>query len=535
MHINDIENIMNYLFSAALKKCGNFEDAEDLTSEVLLAALKFPHEINDMKKWLSSVLNHKYYDMLRRKYKLPTISINLVSEDIPEPEEKQEDVPSAEEIRREVAFLSGKYREVIVRHYLNGEKVQSIANKLGIPKGTVLSRLSTGREQMRKGLDSMERYEKQSYQPERLEITCNGCMGLNGEPCSLVGNDILKQNILIAAYQKPVTCVEIALALGIHTAYIENAVNGLVSSELMQRKGDKVFTDFMIITPEQALKGLDVQIEFSKRHYNVIWNLISRFIAEIKEMTKNLYLAESEQRKLEYFFVLHLFSTGTYQAVQRIVPSKEVFPLRPDGGKWIAFGNQYPLDFDFENYRFSKYCYGGERCSYEENFFSSKSVDLHIYDAQPDLNKYQHGEKMLDDEIFMKMLYVIYKGIPFNYTGIDPMYLSRIPHLVECRVLHMKNDTPKLDIPVISRQKYAELDKLRIRKIYEFADMFEPLLREIMPELKIDVPKHLEGRVAESRKYKCYAFPMAIIKEAMEKGDFYSKNCTPPMVMVIEE
>jgi RNA polymerase sigma factor (sigma-70 family) len=180
MHINDIENIMNYLFSAALKKCGNFEDAEDLTSEALLAALKYPNEINDMKKWLSSVLNHKYYDMLRRKYKLPTISINLVSEDIPEPEEEQEDVPSAEEIRREVAFLSGKYREVIVRHYLNGEKVQSIANKLGIPKGTVLSRLSTGREQMRKGFDSMERYEKQSYQPERLEITCNGCMGLNG-------------------------------------------------------------------------------------------------------------------------------------------------------------------------------------------------------------------------------------------------------------------------------------------------------------------------------------------------------------------
>lgn len=41
MHINDIENIMNYLFSAALKKCGNFEDAEDLTSETLLAALNF--------------------------------------------------------------------------------------------------------------------------------------------------------------------------------------------------------------------------------------------------------------------------------------------------------------------------------------------------------------------------------------------------------------------------------------------------------------------------------------------------------------
>lgn len=135
----------------------------------------------------------------------------------------------------------------------------------------------------------------------------------------------------------------------------------------------------------------------------------------------------------------------------------------------------------------------------------------------------------------MKMLYVIYKGIPFNYTGIDPMYLSRVPHLAECGIFRMEDDKPRLNIPVISKQKYDELDKLRIKKIYEFADMFEPLLREIMPELKIDVPKHLEGRVAEFRKYTCYAFPMAVIKEAMENGDFYTENCTPPMVMVIEE
>ena len=535
MHINDIENIMNYLFSAALKKCGNFEDAEDLTSETMLAALKYPNEIKDIKKWLSAVLNHKYYDMLRRKYKLPMVSINLISEDIPDFKEEQADAPSDDEIRREVAYLSGKYRGGIVRHYLNGEKVQNIADKLGIPKGTVLSRLSTGREQIRKGFDSMERYKKQSYQPERLEITCNGCTGLNNEPFSLTEGDMLKQNILIAAYEKPITCVEIALALGIPTAYIENAVNDLIKSELMQRKGDKVFTDFMIATPEQILKSLDVQIEFSKKNYNTIWSLVREFIEEINVSTKDLNLRESEQRKLEYFFVLHLFSNGIYQAVQRIVPSKEEYPLRPDGGKWIAFGNRYPLDFDFENYRFAKYCYGGERRSYEENFFSSKSVDLHIYDAQPDLNKYQHGDTLLSDEMFMKMLYVIYKGIPFNYTGLDPIYLERIPHLAEGGILRMENGIPQLDIPVISKQKYDELDKLRINKIYEFADMFEPLLREIMPEMKINIPKHLEGRVAEFRKYSCYAFPVAVIKEAMEKGDFYTENCTPPMVMVIEE
>ena len=98
------------------------------------------------------VLNHKYYDILRKKYKLPTISMNALLEDglssentsytelLYEPDftdiEKVATTPTADEIRREVAYLSGKYREVIVRHYLNGEKVQDIADSLEIPKGT---------------------------------------------------------------------------------------------------------------------------------------------------------------------------------------------------------------------------------------------------------------------------------------------------------------------------------------------------------------------------------------------------------------
>lgn len=65
--------------------------------------------------------------------------------------------------------------------------------------------------------------------------------------------------------------------------------------------------------------------------------------------------------------------------------------------------------------------------------------------------------------------------------------------------------------------------------------MFEPLLREIMPKMKISIPKHLESRVAEFSKYTCYAFPDVVIKEAMEKGDFYTENCTPPMIMAIDE
>lgn len=538
MHITNIEQHMNYLFSAALKISGNFQDAEDLTSEVLLAALNYPKEIKDLKSWLSGVLNHKYYDMLRKKYKQPTVSINLVEEALLLYEDNSshtEDTPSEEEIRREVAYLSGKYREVIVRHYLNGEKVQDIADALNIPKGTVLSRLSTGREQMKKGFDSMERYEKQSYQPEKLELSCNGSMGINHEPWSLVEGDLMKQNILIAAYEKPVTCVEIALALGIPTAYIENAVSDLLASELMQRKGDKVFTDFMMTTPEQALSALDVQIDFAWKHYPVIWDFISDFRRRLNKITRDFCLAENEQRKLEYFYILHLFSCGIYQAMQRLVPSKEEFPLRPDGGKWIAIGNRFPLDFSFEHYKLLDYSYGGERISQEESFFSSKSVSLLIYDSPPDQNKYQHGPVHLGDDILMKLLYVIDRGIPFPYTGLDPLYLQDIPHLVDCGVLRMEQDKPEPAIPVITKEQVLRINEFFMPYIFAFADLLEPLLREALPELKIPVPKHLKHRVAEFRTYRHNQIPMAVIKEAVAKGEFCLEQHTPPMVLVIED
>ena len=51
------------LLSAALNKCGNLEDAQDLTQDTLLAALTYlsnGNPINDIRGWLLTVLNRKF-------------------------------------------------------------------------------------------------------------------------------------------------------------------------------------------------------------------------------------------------------------------------------------------------------------------------------------------------------------------------------------------------------------------------------------------------------------------------------------------
>lgn len=532
----EINNYVEYLFALALHKCGNLHDAEDLTQDTLLAAYQYLHrggEIANMKYWLTSTLSHKWNDKLRKKYRLPTISIDMIPDDVED--DVKVDGPTAEEVRREVAYLAKLQREVIVRHYLQGEKVQSIADELGVPKGTVLSRLSSGREQMRKGFEEMEKYDKQSYRPERLDIGCHGCQGFHDEPWSLVANDLMKQNILIAAYDNPITVVEISKALGIPTAYVETAVNDLLKSELMEESGNKVFTDFMITTPEQLLRGLDVEIDLVERNYDILLKFINEYLDELGSLPLVNSLSECKQKKLKYYFILHLFSHAIYVATQRIVPSKEEYPVRPDGGRWIAVGSRYPEDFDFNNYRFGKYCYGGERGTYWERFLNSKSIDLKVYDTQPDLNLYQHGPIEINDDNLAKLLYIISREIPFDNTGFNLMFCEDIPHLIKCGVLGEDNGKLFVNLPMLTPNEYKLLDEIRSKYMMHLADILEPLLREVFPKLKIAIPEHLKGRVAEFRQYSCYAIPMAFIKKAIMLGDFDDKGATPPMVFVVDD
>lgn len=537
MRLEQPENDMEFLFSAALRKSGSIEDAEDLTQEVLLAALRHPGEIANRKAWLSAVLSHKYYDLLRQKYKLPTVSIDLMPEEAePADDPADSDRPDAAAVRREVAHLAEKYREVIVRHYLYGEKVQQIAEQMGLPRGTVLSRLAAGREQMKKGLDVMDAYEKHSYQPERLDVSCNGREGLHGEPWSLVADDMMKQNILIAAYEKPLTCVEIARGLGIPTAYIERAVRDLLSSQLMAQTGTRVFTDFLITSPEQMLRVLDGQIAFAQRHYTAIWNCIREAEAALERLGWYSAMPAAWQRKCAYYFLLHVFSTALYTAVRRLVPAEENFPDRPGGGRWIAQGSRYPQDFDFAQYRFRHYTYGGERRSEYEACLGEKSICLHVYDTQPDLNRYEQGPVPIRDDKLCMLLYLVYKGISIDAVGFEPAYLRAIPHLAACGVFRYENGKARVDIPVISKAAYQEMDRLRIDAMNRLAEVLTEPLRRALPEMKLPVPAHLRSRVAAFRQYSCYAIPMAVIREAVEKGDFPEEawQSRPPMVLVIE-
>lgn len=188
MKKEELMQYYDYLIRLANSKCDSRSDAEDLVSDTVLAAivyLKKGGSIDHPKTWLSNVLAHKHNERLRKKYRSP---ITVCLDDIQSLaiEDKDDDLSEEEQaaVRKELNYLSYINREVMVRFYYGNQSVEEIAEALGVPKGTVKSRLFAGRDQIKKGLTNMK--VKENQLPGRLLLSYGGAEGLNGEPYSLI-------------------------------------------------------------------------------------------------------------------------------------------------------------------------------------------------------------------------------------------------------------------------------------------------------------------------------------------------------------
>ena len=387
MQSKELENYIEFLLSAALQRCGNIYDAEDLTQDTLLAALSYMargRDIQDVKAWLLVVMGRKFNDMLRKRYKQPIVSIgddfDIVDENAMIQLNDEDD--EAENVRKAVAYLAKNYREVIVRYYMNGQSVSQIASELGIPEGTVKSRLHLGRDHVKKGISDMEKYSKQSYSPITLHVSYSGNPGLNGEPITLIKNDLIAQNILWLAYSKPVTIEEIALSIGIPVAYVEPIVEKLVDGELMKKIGNKVYTDFMISTLDDKEKHIPAQKKCVHENFELFWNAIEKALVKLRQFEFYERCSFDARNSLELYVAFNCLDYGTYMTFSEIFNAEQQFNERPNGGRWIAFGHVNFKEFDYKDHiELLAHSYSGERVARFDKYANCEMLEMHVYGA----------------------------------------------------------------------------------------------------------------------------------------------------------
>jgi RNA polymerase sigma-70 factor (ECF subfamily) len=296
---------------------------------------------------------------MREKYKLSVVSYDapFLGEEPSYLESGFDDLiakEDAQEVRRELAFLAKTYRDVLVLYYMKDRSVKEIAEALGIPKGTVLSRLDAGRQKMKakmleRGESKMEKYQEKSWQPERLAMSMNGRCGMKGEPFSCVRSS-MEQNILITAYEKPLTVTEIAQAMSVAAAYVEDSVNHLVAQELMVRMGSganaKVATDFVILNIEDEVKWTRTSLEFAKETFDIANDIYMEMVGEYRKIPGFNVMNDTQ---LYCMAVLSARLNFEGNLAEELVGEQdfENYPDRPNYGKWIALGTRSPQHFDY--------------------------------------------------------------------------------------------------------------------------------------------------------------------------------------------
>ncbi|WP_406698714.1 sigma-70 family RNA polymerase sigma factor [Singulisphaera sp. Ch08] len=129
------------------------EDAFQATFLVLASKVHAIRNRDSMAGWLHGVARRVAQrakaDAGRRRNKERRAAI-LAS--VHSPEDSQGPSESWPELHEEIAQLPERYREPIVLCYLEGLTTEAAAQRLGCPKGTVLSRLSRAKERLRKSL-----------------------------------------------------------------------------------------------------------------------------------------------------------------------------------------------------------------------------------------------------------------------------------------------------------------------------------------------------------------------------------------------
>jgi RNA polymerase sigma-70 factor (ECF subfamily) len=141
------------LEAVARKLCRNAADASDLfqdTCERALRSIASLKNEDSARAWLVKILRNRHFDRCRSPWKVLSV------ESPPEPPVPDEPSPwervTIEDLHRAIEALSEPFRSVAILHDVDGLSNDEIAQKLGVPYGTVATRLHRAHERVKEFL-----------------------------------------------------------------------------------------------------------------------------------------------------------------------------------------------------------------------------------------------------------------------------------------------------------------------------------------------------------------------------------------------
>ncbi len=143
------------LYGFALRSLGDAGLAEEAVQETFVRAWRagerFDPEIGSLRTWLFAILRNVVIDLGRARAARPGVAAEGIEQSVEPFEEALESWRIEEALRR----IGDDHRRVIFETFYRGRPYAEVAEELGVPEGTIKSRVYYGLRALRVVLEEM--------------------------------------------------------------------------------------------------------------------------------------------------------------------------------------------------------------------------------------------------------------------------------------------------------------------------------------------------------------------------------------------
>lgn len=246
--IEKLTDSVKDIFAFSVSRLYNKQDAEDLTNDIIVEVLSSLERLRNDEAfygymWTIAENTLKRY-IRSKKIKDTECHADFLGVYWDTPEDRLFESEDLAILRRELSLLSKQYRDVTVKYYIENKSCTAIAKELAVSEEMIKYYLFKTRKILKEGVTMNRKYGEKSYNPGKFYINFWG-NGNNGYVWQTFERR-LPGNIVLAAYEKPVSIEELSLELGVSAPYLEDELEVLLKYNFMRKTGNKYQTDFLI-------------------------------------------------------------------------------------------------------------------------------------------------------------------------------------------------------------------------------------------------------------------------------------------------
>ena len=267
------------------------EEAQDLAQEIIIDAmliLRSGKKIENFYGLFWQIAHNKVVDFYRKKRPVK-ISLDDMENSLLGFDKSIGDYIKQEELdllSKSMTRLANIHRDILVRFYIKNQSVKEIANALKLPTGTVTSRLSDARKNLKEKYETMENRNEKSEKKNHIvdfELEFFG----DAQQAWMAISSLIDRQILFACREKSQTLSQLAAQIEIPQLFLEDSISKLMQANvLFEEKKGKYLTDFTIFPKSVIRKAgeidreVNAKLKVTERFFEILNGMKQDFLKE---------------------------------------------------------------------------------------------------------------------------------------------------------------------------------------------------------------------------------------------------------------